>query len=244
MKNTLFILSFFLVVAVTGCKKSNTKNEIMKEEVFNDPNWIQIKIPNAGEVNAIAGSIDDTLLVTTRTKAFFTTNKGATWQESKNFNGSAPGLLVVKDTIYALVASASDAKYEKTYASLSQYYTLDKGKSWNNSAYQNLYKSMQTGIATSKDGSTFKLNYHTGSDKNGKGNNYVLQTTITRTDRLGNTQSFSYPTKRQPLNLFVDKQDRLYIPTSGGYFTDAGVLFSSSMSDPAYIYISKKAVSQ
>ncbi len=242
MKSTLLGLSLFLLVTVTGCKKSNPTTEIIKEEVFNDPNWIQIKVPNAGEVNAVAGSINDTLLVTTRTKSFFTTNKGATWQESKNFNGPT-GLLVVKDTIYALAANGFDAKFEKSYASLSQYYTLNKGGSWNNSAYQNLYKSMQTGIATAKDGSMFKLNYHTGADKNGNGNNYVLQTTIARTDRLGNTQSFSYPTKRQPVNLFVDKQDRLYIPTSGGYITEAGVLFGSSMFDPAYIYVSKKAVS-
>lgn len=243
MNKAFLIISLFFLISITGCKKSNNKTEIAKEEVFDDPNWFQIKVPNAGEINAVAGSFDDTLLVTTRMKSYFTTNKGATWQESKNFSGTVPGLLVAKDTIYALISSASDAKYEKTYASLSQYYTLNKGFSWNNSSYQNLYKSMQTGIVTAKDGSTFKLNYHTGADKNGKGNNYVLQTTITRTDRLGNTQAFSYPTKRQPQNLFVDKQDRLYIPTSGGYFTEAGVLFNSTMFDPAYIYVSKKAIS-
>ncbi len=243
MNKVLPILLLFLLTTVIGCKKKDVTTEATKEEVFNDPNWIQIKVPNAGEINAVAGSIDDTLLITTRTKALFTTNKGTTWQESKNFSGTVPGLLVVKDTIYALIASGSDAKYEKTFASLSQYYTLNKGVSWNNSAYQNLYKSTQIGISTSKDGSVFKLNYHTGADKNGKGNSNVLQTIITRTDRSGNPQSFIYPTKRQPLNLFIDKQDRLYIPTSGGYFTDAGVLYASSVSDPAYIYVSKKAVS-
>ncbi|RYE22273.1 MAG: hypothetical protein EOP42_24645 [Sphingobacteriaceae bacterium] len=239
-----FVIFILVLCFATSCSKKEVTKEPLQDQVFNDPNWIQLKIPNAGEVNAVAGSINDTLLVTTRTKALFTSDKGVTWQESKNFNGPTPGLLAVKDTIYALIASASDAKYEKTYASLSQYYTLNTGLSWNNSAYQNLHKSMQTGIVTAKDGSTFKLNYHTGSDKSGKGNNYVLQTTISKTDQLGNTQSFTYPIKRQPLNLFLDKQDRLYIATSGGYFTDAGVLFGPSMFDPAYIYISKNAISQ
>ena len=49
--------------------------------------WTEIIVPNGREAHAIAGSIDDTLLVTTMLSAYFTTDGGAPWQESPDLGG-------------------------------------------------------------------------------------------------------------------------------------------------------------
>jgi hypothetical protein len=43
----------------------------------------------------------------------------------------------------------------------------------------------------------------------------------------------------QPINLYLDQKERLYIAT-GESFSNAGVYMSASISSPAYLYISKE----
>jgi hypothetical protein len=73
-----------------------------------DLDWIKLEIPAGREAYAIAGDLDKTLLVTTWTKAYYTSDKGKTWQESKNFNGHVPGLFERNDTIFSMEATSTD----------------------------------------------------------------------------------------------------------------------------------------
>lgn len=232
-----------LLILFISCKKNEPGEEVTKDE-FNDPDWIKLEVPSAGEINAIAGSIDDTLLVTTRTKAYFTVDKGASWQESKHFGGPVPGLLTIQDTIYAFQGYHIDADYKKSYALLPDYYTLDKGLTWKYSTrnYRNMV--IQTGIAQTSTNYMFKLNYHKGADKNGNGSNLVLQTTISKIDSNGNEVQFNHPIDRQPLNLYIDPKDRLYVACSGGEITETGTIMGASMFAPAYIFITKAPVTK
>ena len=76
MKKLILIITAIAFI-IASCKKDN-KPETVKNQ--DDPNWIKLEIANAGEAYAVAGNIDDTLLVTTKAKAYFTTDKGKTWQ--------------------------------------------------------------------------------------------------------------------------------------------------------------------
>jgi len=125
-KLVLIITSICFIIA--SCKKDNKSPVVTNQE---DPNWIKLEIPNGRAAYAVAGNIDDTLLVTTWTKAYFTTDKGKTWQESKNFNGPIQGLYTSKDTVMALLATGGLELEGTLKASLAQFYTLDLGKSWN-----------------------------------------------------------------------------------------------------------------
>jgi len=238
MKNSPIFL--VLLLFLLSCKKSAPVAPVEEEPVFADKNFNRIRVPDGGQIQAVAGDISDTLLVTTLYNTYLITNNGKTFTLTTKHLNNTSGLFVSKDTIYALSGSAYDAKFEKQYASLPSYYTVDKGLTWK-PAYDRVGLYMMTGIVTTKNNDTIQLNYHTGPDKNGRGNSYVLKTTISKTSN-GFTRSFDHPIKdEQPSNLYIDKEGRLYI-TTGGYFNAAGVYISSSIKSPAYLYISKLPV--
>ncbi|MBC7921915.1 MAG: hypothetical protein H7Z75_12600 [Ferruginibacter sp.] len=89
MKKILFLAC--IAFGMGSCKKEDSP-------VMEDPDWIRLEVPTGREAYAIAGDIDKTLLVTTWTKAYYTTDRGKTWQESKDFQGPVPGLFVHNDT--------------------------------------------------------------------------------------------------------------------------------------------------
>lgn len=44
---------------------------------FNDPNWLKLEVPAGGIVSAVAGSMEDTLLVTTTyNKSYYSADRG------------------------------------------------------------------------------------------------------------------------------------------------------------------------
>ncbi|TKC08625.1 hypothetical protein [Pedobacter frigoris] len=236
MKKIYLLMSFlFFLIA---CEKNDDSKFVEVETVFDDPDWIRLKVPAGGEIHSVAGSIDDTLLVTTLAKAYFTADGGKTWKESKNFSGTVPGLLTSKDTIFAFIASGFDPAMGRKYAGSPTSYTLNKGLTWQ--SYHDGARFIQTGVATSKkDLTTYRLKYSSGADTEGNGTNWVLRTTIDRIKRNGEASQFEHPVKdHQPLNLHMDSQDKLYIST-GGSFSKTGVYVGASVTSPAYVYVSK-----
>jgi hypothetical protein len=237
MNRSLLFLAIILLIS--ACKKNNSVDDIPAEPIFDNENWTRLRIPDGGEIRAVAGSIDDTLLVTTLYNTYMVTNKGNTFTLTTLNLNRTPGLLVAQDTIYALNGDAYDGKFEKHYASLSSYYTLDKGLNWHPTLYKDWNKTMLTGVVTNKKNITFQLNYHSGADKNGMGYNWVLPTTISKMDEKGFHSTFEHPIKdEQPINLYLDQMERLYI-TTGGSFSESGVYIGPSALSPAYVYISK-----
>ncbi len=181
------------------------------------------------------------LLVTTLYNTYIVTDKGNKFTlTNKNINRT-PGLLILQDTIYAFSGDSYDEKFETRYATFPSYYTLNKGLTWYNNVSKKSSTYILLGTVTDKKNITYELNYRKGPDKNGKGKNYVLQTTIAKKEN-GNTMPFEHPVvNERPINLYLDNEERLYIAT-GGYFDDAGVYIGPSASSPAYIYISKEPI--
>lgn len=233
----------FLLISISAfaCKKTSVPATENPESNYNEKDWMRIKIPSGGEALAIAGSITDTLVVTSLYDTYLITKNGRKVTPTLKNLRTIPGLLSVQDTIYALVAQSFDAKYEKHFTAIASYYTLDKGQNWHNISL--FGKSMLNGVATSSNRTSFNLQYHAGADLNGNHNsNWVLRTTINKTTASGSSTKFTPPIEnRQPINLHIDQNNRLYITTGGG-FSDAGVYMSPSSQNPAYIYISKDPV--
>lgn len=239
MKNQFLLL--LLLLGMLSCKKSDKAEEINKETTFLNDKWDRIRIPDGGQVQAVAGSIDDTLVVSTLYNTYLVTKKGTAFTLTSRHLNNTPGLYVIKDTIYALSGSSYDAKFENHYAGLPSYYTVNKGVTWHPASHKaSLY--IQTGVVVSETNVMIKLNYHVGADKNGKGSNFVLKTSITTKQENGETFLLDHPVvDEQPINLHLDEKDRLYILT-GGSFNEAGVYLSPSISSPAYIYITKDSI--
>lgn len=238
MNKCLFYLLIFLFIA--SCKKSKTYEDSNSQSTFSDLHWDRILIPEGGQVQAVAGNIDDTLLVSTLYNTYLVTNKGKTITRTSTHLNNTPGFYVVGDTIYALSADSYDERFEKHYASIPSYYTINKGVAWH-PAYNKNSLFVLTGEVTTKENITIKLNYHKGSDKNGKGDNFVHRSTISRTEN-GNITLLDHPIiNEQPINLYLDNKERLYILT-GGSFSEAGLYISPPARSQAYLYISKKAI--
>ncbi|MBB6128897.1 beta propeller repeat protein [Mucilaginibacter lappiensis] len=237
MKKLLLII-ITIPFIITSCKKDNKSSIVTTPE---DPNWIKLEIPNGEAAYAVAGNIDGSLLVTTKAKAYFTTDQGKTWQESKNFNGPIQGLYANKDTVLALLATGGLELEGTLKASIAQFYTLDMGKSWNRYLdYQRAQKiSKPIGIVQSAQNKvTYELKYNT-KPVSANSNAYTHgPTTILRDGK-----SIGLPFKVRIENLYMDSNDRLYVAASGGVYNQEKDAFTFNASNtPAVIYVSRKAL--
>ena len=128
MKHVVILL--LLCPLLTSCEDDETNAP--PDQDLQD--WTTLIIPNGREAYAIAGSIDDTLLVTTMMSAYYTTDGGDTWQESPDFQGLVPDVVERNDTVYALRAFGSLKDYagppflaDQVYAGLADQYTTNYG---------------------------------------------------------------------------------------------------------------------
>ena len=208
-----------------------------------DPDWIRLEIPSGREAYAIAGDIDKTLLVTTWTKAYYTSDGGKTWHESKNFDGPAPGLLVRNDTTFALQASGYNAAGSKV-ATHGMYFTADYGKSWKNYyQYYNgpaLYAIHPIGLALATTGTVYKIRENLTPVSPSSASSYINPSEILKEDAAGQ-QLIRFPFKHKLINLHLDQNNRLYVAASGGTYQEKNNTFVCCSADkPAIVYVSRK----
>lgn len=231
MKKCLFILNLFVIAC--------SSDDEVKEEVFNDPDWLKLEIPNGREAYAIAGSLDDTLIVTTWTKAYYTVDEGKTWIESFDFQGPVMGLLEVNDTIFSLSATGSDELGNRC-ASLAQRFTLNMGNTWKYTYHPNLVKRI--GFAESLQGTEYYLKENLTPTAPGASSFYVNPTDVMKKSTTGIEENISFPYKHNILNLYVDSDDRLYIAASGGQYQEETNTFLCCEPDwAAIVYVSRKS---
>jgi hypothetical protein len=207
---------------------------------FDDPDWLRLEIPTGREAYSIAGNIDDTLLVATLFKVFYSIDQGSTWTESFNFHGPVMALLESNDTIFALESRGIDAE-GFPFASLAQRFTRDHGKIWMHNTHNQQLKH-RIGSVTSTSGVEYFLKANTTPVSPGSTTAWINPTDIMKKSDTG-TESISFPYKHNILNLHMDSNDRLYIAASGGLYEEATNTFyccDDSMS--AIVYVSKRSM--
>ena len=238
MKKLLLLSALVFILA--SCKKDQIPND-QPDDVFNDENWIRLRIPSGGELRGVAGSIDDTLVVTSNYDTYIITENGTKFTKTSRNLNYIPTLFTRRDTIFALVAQGYEPSTKRHFVSTPSYYSTDKGITWNFAIADYKIAPVTLGLVKTKNNTTYEINYRSGADKNGNGNNWVLRSTIKRIVN-GNAMIFKHPIRNeQANNLYLDKNDRLYIPT-GGSFSDSEVYIGASLAAPAYLYVSKQPV--
>jgi hypothetical protein len=186
-----------------------------------DPDWIKLTVPLAfptsDEVYALAGDLDQTLLVATKTTVFTTSDKGQTWQKSKDFGGPMPCLLQRQDTILAFNLFGRSTPRGEHEAKDAHYFTRDFGKTWvstrslpNAEHYLNLG---QTAGRLQAAGVTYFLQGNSIPDATTSGQ-LLLATDLYRTSASGTT-TVRLPARHYLNNLHFDGQHRLYVAASG-----------------------------
>lgn len=238
MKNLLLVASFLILFWSCKEKSQEPAPSVTEEE---DPDWIELKIPTGREAYAIAGDLDKTLLVTTWTKAFYTTDQGKTWQESKNFNGPIPGLLVRNDTTFALHLRTWGANGTLLGAMDALYFSPDYGKSW--LYYPQYFKKylddlLPIGTVNSKSGITYTIKSNTTPIDATSA--FINLSEIVQKDSRKESL-LRFPFKKSLTNLYLDSKNRLYVASSGStYQPESNTFYCCTPEMPAIVYVSRK----
>ena len=223
---------------VLSCKNDPDLALSQKE----DPNWIKLEIPNGREAFSIAGSIDDILLVSTWMNAYYSIDKGKTWQESKNFQGPVPGFLTRNDTVLALEGTFRYFDSTVDYASIPRYFSPDYGKTWDH--YLKYYSDkdllMEIGTVNYNESISYKLKWNITYLPNNSNAYYRKASRILKNDGM-NEGELNFPFVKELHGLHLDKKGRLYVAASSGEYNPKTNSNSCCSPDsPAIIYISKK----
>jgi hypothetical protein len=209
------------------------------DKAGNDPDWLKIEIPNAREAFAAVGNIDDTLIVTTWIKAYYTTDHGKTWVESYDFQGPVAGLLEKGDTIISLHGTLFALDGYK-YASSGLRYTVDFGNTWERMYRPDL--KQRIGVVRSSSDTEYYLKENLTPIEPGSNTFTVNPTDIMKKSVDGAIEQIQFPYKHNILNLYIDSEDRLYIVASGGIYQEETNGFLCCADDmSAIVYVSKRA---
>lgn len=237
-------LFVFLVasLAVASCVQKDSR-VVAPVATTEDPDWIKLEIPTGREAYAIAGDIDETLLVTTWTKSYYTTDRGKTWKVSKDFQGPIPGLLVRNDTTFALHALRYDRQVNLLGAWDALYFTANYGKTWE--YYLQHYKQYlddikPIGTVKSTEGTIYFIKSNTSPTAPGSNTANINPSEIKKQDKSGQ-QTVRFSFRHNLINLYLDGQNRLYVAASGGtYQPENNGFFCCDDTMPAVVYVSKR----
>jgi hypothetical protein len=216
-----------------------------------DPDWITLPVPFAfptsDEVYALAGDLDQTLLVATKTTVFTTSDKGQTWQKSKDFGGPIPCLLQRQDTILAFHLFGRSTPRGEHEAKDADYYTLDFGKTWGSTrslpnAQHYLNLEQRAGRLQAGD-VTYFLQGNSVPDASSSGQ-VLLATDLFRTSASGTT-AIRLPARHYLNNLHFDGQHRLYVAASGLAFDPiTQQVIDATFQQQGIVYISRQPLPQ
>ncbi len=228
----------WLAILFLGCLWAACDEQALSVEEY--PHWVKISVPNGREAYAIAGDIEETLLVATHTKAFYTTDMGQTWVESKDFQGPVRAFLQRQDTVVALFAEAMDG--DQKIAKTGYLYTLNLGRSWHYDETGRFMKATAPiGVAVSDFGVKYRI--RNIADKNAT--NTVLPSFIEKWPFLDNQWgALEFPLKVKANNLHLDGKERLYVAATSGTFNEENCLQQTEEKAPAWIFISKRPLPQ
>ena len=236
------LMSLLVLGTVFACV-NNDSQIFSPTTTAEDPDWIKLEIPTGREAYAIAGDLDKTLLVTTWSKAYYTTDQGKTWQLSRDFQGPVPGLLVRNDTTFAMQSRSSDFQGNLLGASGVQYFSADYGKTWQ--YYFKYYKSyiddiLPIGTVKSGTGIGYSIKSNSTPTSPGSPTAYVNPSEL-RKQGVSGFETVRFPFKQNLMNLYLDDQNRLYVAASGGtYQPETNSFYCCETTMSAVIYVSRR----
>ncbi|GAB4032423.1 beta propeller repeat protein [Spirosoma jeollabukense] len=237
------VFLFLTVLLVTVSCMHNDSPITSPATSAEDPDWIRLEIPTGREAYAIAGDIDKTLLVSTWSKAYYSTDQGKSWRESKDFQGPIPGLFVRNDTTFAMNGIRYDRQGTLLGACDPLYFTADYGQTWD--YYSKYYKQylddiLPIGMVKASTGTVYSIQAYSTPTAPGSTTSYVNPSEIRKQD-TGTRQTVRFPFKHRLINLYVDTKNRVYVAASGGtYQPETNGFYCCEDTMPAVVYVSRR----
>jgi hypothetical protein len=240
IRTTLCLLA---IAFATGACQHRTNDAPAPAE---DPDWIRLDIPKGRVANAVFGSLDGTLVVTTYKDAYYTTDKGATWHKTFDFATEKQALVARHDTLIALSKAGTDARGHQV-AVRGEYYSPDLGRTWTavlSTAQYYAYRRLRQRVDSVQANGVayqFKLNY---SPVPGSSTFYSEPSDLLKT-QAGRQTSMRLPAKHVLRNVYLDAQNRLYVAVAScehrNSLTEcADCQPENGLQSPAVVYVSRK----
>jgi hypothetical protein len=241
-----WISLFVLGLVAVACQR---QDPAVTPQPAQDPDWIKLTVPSDfstdDQAYALAGELDQTLLVATKTTVFTTSDQGQTWQKSKNFNGPLACLLQRQDTIFAFTINRGNRTPGEREAVNAQYFTRDFGKTWAATTslpnYQRYQNWVQPTGRVQAAGVTYFLQGTSAPIANSS-SQLLLATDLYRVDPTG-AATVRLPARHYLQNLHFDRQHRLYVAASGLTFDPlTQQALAPTLPTQGIVYISRQAL--
>jgi hypothetical protein len=224
-----------LLIGLSACHKEDAEPS---QPDYAD--WYVVRSPEGRPIEAVAGDLDGTLVISTTFKIYQSKDKGKTWKLSNySARSSIEGFVQRHDTLLALSATAGSAMPNSiAYAINPSHYSLDAGATWQSysSRWQpNLEPKVALNQAVSPSGTTYNIDFLLTPTSPGSSSNYIE--TIGIRSAMG-TQ-LTLPQDHSITSLYFDAKSRLYV-TASAALCGRREKFAYCGEPNGLLYISKK----
>ncbi|MBR8534371.1 hypothetical protein KDU71_02280 [Carboxylicivirga sediminis] len=211
------ILVFVMIVMLlSACYKSDNKFEhgnFVYPATLGE--WKKIEIPGRDVIQAVYGSIDDTLVAMTCYDLYYSVDKGKSWKHTFKTNHGLSSFHFQNDTIMAYegyigqnIEGESGIEFQQ--AGLSPLvYSIDYGQRWN-LGMPAQYHEVHPLIGNVYDAKR-KVNYRVKDVLNGSENFAEIEYQVIQKICDDEFTQVAFPLKCYIENLYIDKEDRLYV---------------------------------
>lgn len=209
------LLAGVLLLTLGACRKDS--EDVVAPDYAD---WYALRAPDDRAIEAVAGDIDETLVITTRFKVYQTTNRGKTWQTGDyQQNLGIFGFLTRADTLLALTAGVNfssallDSANYITYATNPSVFSLDKGLTWKpyrSWERENFKPRVALNRLPAGSGSEYSIAYRHKLTAPGSSSYY--SETVGIKNPAG--QRILLPKRHQIESLYFDAKSRLYVAAS------------------------------
>ncbi|MFD1873612.1 hypothetical protein [Hymenobacter bucti] len=202
--------------------------------------WYALRAPEGRAIQAVAGNIDSTLVISTRFAIYQTKDRGRTWLTSdyKDRLG-VEGFLQRADTLLAMTATTGAATPTSiAYAISPTYFSLNQGATWQKYTWRGRYnQEPKTALnrTASPAGIGYEMEFRLTPTQPGSSTNYVE--TIGVKNAVG--ARLLLPLDHTITSITFDKQSRLYV-TASAALCGKRENFAFCGEQNGVLYVSKK----
>lgn len=245
----VFLYSFLIILAFS-CKRSGV--DIVEQDTVLDqyPDWYTLKAPVDHEIVGVWGNYDKTILISTMSRLFRTTDQGKHWEQVHKQSIGIFGIVQYQDTLFTMSGLSSQAKKEvhQQFLIHADNYSVDDGKTWQKYIPRN---SVLSDIPEFDSPNKFLINPIVAPSKVVYQINKVFldgpNATIGSFETPGviksTGQRIDLPQLHQLKSLFLDDQQRLYIVGTDAVCMSGGAFrFCNSQAGRGVVYVSKKTL--
>ncbi|MBO0939123.1 hypothetical protein J2I47_21390 [Fibrella sp. HMF5335] len=234
MKHVIYCLMILFVMA---CRP--TSIDIVAPEY---PDWTVIRAPENKTIMGVWGDLDNTLLISTLSAIYRSTDRGANWQLVLKQSIGMFNVKAYRDTLFTLTSLVNGR-----YLTSADNYSIDDGKTWLpyrrynpmfelTNVVDNSPAFLSINPVTTTSGETYRIRRQFFPDSTATLGSFRTPGVITTTNRRINL-----PVSHQLESLYIDGKNRLYI-TGSDNVCEEQPTFRFCNGGRGVVYISKKPI--